>query len=169
MDLETEIRQSGISKKTARRYVAIINATLKKYGVLNFEVAKTEVIYQLDTNSPASANKYSLAYKAYCRITGEEWAKALKKKTEHPAPKRIPRIELARDICFLQSNDAEHNKYSILFELMFLTGMRMGECRTLLSKNISNEEIIIAKSKTGAGRRIAVPPFKHVKNVLLTI
>lgn len=170
IDFELALRERGISRKTARRYTYICKSVLDKHGSLTPQVARTEILNQSEKNSPASANKYVLAFKAYCKLNNLDWGEDLFKIKETPIPKRQPSIELARDIIFIKpeiSRDHKiHQKYSILFELMFLTGMRLCEVRALKVKNIFEEEIIIEKSKTGAGRRVATPPLEQVQKRL---
>lgn len=165
-EIKQELLISGISSKTASRYARIIDTVHRQYGSISLYTAKQAIAEQIRNNSPASANKYILAMKAYCKINKLEWAREFKRIKETPTPKRQPSVELAMDIVFIPPEQtrslAIHRKYSVLFELLFLTGMRLDEARNLKLKNISDSEIIVEKSKTGPGRRIATPPAKKV-------
>lgn len=160
MDFKTQIRLSGVANRTARRYAKILQQTIDIHGCIDLNAANSEILKQLNNDSFSNVNKYVSAYRAYCSITGDKWGDQLRRVTEKPVPKRVPRTILARDICFVIDN-----KYSILFELMFLTGMRLDECRRLKGENISKDEIIIEQAKSG-GRRVATPPFQHVQKRL---
>lgn len=157
------LREKGVSKKTALRYSKIIELVQSEHGSIALLSAKTAIVDQLERHSPASANKYVLAFKAWCKFVKQDWAQELHQKKEKPIPRRRPSVELARDIIFIKPQDTRdplvHQKYSLLTELLFLTGMRQKEARKLKSKNVTDEEIIIEQSKTGPGRRVATPPF----------
>lgn len=171
-EFELSLRTKGVSKKTARRYATIVEQTISKYSELTSSTAKTAILEQLETYSPASANKYVLAFKAYGHFKNLNWTKDLSKIKETPAPKRQPTIQLAREIINIPAWDTRdlkiHEKYSLLIELMFLTGMRLAEVRNLKVTDITEDEIIVARSKTGRGRRIATPPFEEHQNRLFS-
>ena len=167
---ERELRYSGISKRTISFYVRAIEKAVKKHGELTLEIVSEELYYIFDNFSGATANKYSSAFKSYSKCFNLGWEKELKRYKETPAPKRQPDIELARQIINIEPeitrDENVHLKYSLLFDLMFLTGMRLGEVREIKSANISDSEIILEKTKTGSGRRIATPPFKEFQKRL---
>lgn len=167
---ERELLHSGITKRTARQYARKIKSTIDKHGFISYEVAADTVYSIFSKYSAAAANKYASAFKAYSKVCNLGWEDQLKRYKETPVPKRQPDVELGRKIIDILPEETRdpvvHNKYSILFELMFLTGMRLIEARSLRSVDISDSEIILEKTKTGAGRRIATPPFKKFQEKL---
>ena len=167
---ERELLHSGVTKRTARQYARKIKTTIDKHGFISYKIASDTVYNIFSKYSAAAANKYASAFKAYSKVCKLGWEDQLKRYKETPAPKRQPDIELGRKIIDITPentrDDIVHNKYSILFELMFLTGMRLVEARSLKTNNISDSEIILERTKTGAGRRIATPPFKKFQSKL---
>lgn len=171
---EQELLYTGITKKTAKQYVSIIQSTIEKYGSISYEVALKVVYETFNEYSACTANRYASALKAYSKCCKLGWEDQIRRYKETPAPKRQPSVELAKKIIEIEPEDKEirhptsHQKYSLLFELMFLTGMRLDEVRRLKIINVSEFEIILEKTKTGAGRRIATPPFPEFQKRLFS-
>lgn len=167
---EQELRHSGITKRTAHSYRRIIETTIEEHGKVTLEIASDVVYNTFDTFSAAAANRKSSAFKAYSKVCGLGWEDQIRRYKETPAPKRQPDIEVARQIIEVEPEDTRdplvHNKYSLLFELMFLTGMRLCEARKLQVVDVSQHEIILNRTKSGAGRRVATPPFKQFQKRL---
>lgn len=172
-EFQESLLLSGLSQKTSMRYSSIVEKAINRHGTVTLEIAKKEIINQLKTNSPASANKYILAFKAFSKHFKLGFEEELRKIKETPTPKRQPSVAIAKQIVGIENfkkrcSDLEHLRYSIIFELLFLTGMRLNEVIKLKKSDVSRDEIIIRKSKTGSGRRIATPPATKFQNKLFT-
>lgn len=151
---ESHLLESGLSKTTISNYLVAIGAIAKEVDEFQEDKIRSFVLHKLKTISHSGVNKYKKAISHYCKFLGIESFACCKKVKEEAAPRVLLTNEEIEHFVEIESD----SKYAIFWMICGWSGMRTVEVRLLTTDCITDETIIIKKSKTGRGRVIPLAP-----------